>query len=130
MHQASPCVFCVNDDALSRNDLAYARFDRYPVTRGHLLILPLRHAPTYFDTTALEKLALLDLIEDGKRLLDERFAPEGYNIGINVGECAGQTIMHLHIHLIPRYRGDCANPRGGVRGVIPEKQSYPSASSL
>ena len=72
-------------------------------------------------------MALLGLLDEAKRMLDERRAPDGYNIGINVGEVAGQTIMHLHIHLIPRYRGDCANPRGGVRGVIPSRQSYPHA---
>ena len=74
-------------------------------------------------------MALLSLLEEGKSLLEARFNPAGYNIGVNVGVAAGQTIMHLHIHLIPRYNGDCVNPRGGVRGVIPAKQSYPEGEN-
>lgn len=120
----SDCPFCDPVDAVLHNELAYVRFDQYPVNPGHLLILPLRHVTTYFEASAEEKAALFELIEAGKRLLDERFSPDGYNIGINVGEVAGQTVMHLHIHLIPRYRGDVANPRGGVRGVIPARQNY------
>ena len=65
------------------------------------------------------------LVDEGRRLLDDRFKPDRHSIGINIGETAGQTIMHLHVHLIPRHRGDCAGPRGGVRGVIPERQHYP-----
>jgi len=118
------CPFCNIDDAVLRNDLAYARFDKYPVNPGHLLVLPVRHVATWFEASTEEKLALLTLIEEGKRLLDERYTPDGYNIGVNVGEVAGQTVMHLHVHLIPRYRGDVANPRGGVRGVIPARQNY------
>lgn len=120
------CPFCGGDhNAPIGNDFAFACFDKYPVNRGHLLILPRRHVATWFDATADERVALLALLDEGRRLLDERYSPDGYNIGINVGEVAGQTIPHLHIHLIPRYRGDCDNPRGGVRGVIPSRQSYP-----
>ena len=118
------CPFCTDDEAVLRNHLAYARFDKFPVTPGHLLILPRRHVPTWFDAPIEEKLALLDLLEACKRLLDAEHAPAGYNIGINVGEAAGQTVMHLHLHLIPRYHGDVSNPRGGVRGVIPARQNY------
>lgn len=120
------CPFCNCDEAVLRNDLAYARYDKYPVNPGHLLVLPLRHVASWFEATPPERQALLALVEEGKRLLDQRLSPDGYNIGINVGEAAGQTIMHLHIHLIPRHRGDCTNPRGGVRGVIPARQSYPA----
>jgi diadenosine tetraphosphate (Ap4A) HIT family hydrolase len=124
------CPFCDGDlNAQIANGLAFACLDKYPVNQGHLLILPRRHVATWFEATADEKVALLALLDEGKRLLDERFAPDGYNIGINVGEAAGQTVMHLHLHLIPRYRGDCANPRGGVRGVIPSRQSYPQEGS-
>jgi diadenosine tetraphosphate (Ap4A) HIT family hydrolase len=119
------CPFCAFEDAVLRSELAYARFDKYPVTEGHLLILPLRHVATWFEATADERAALLALVDEGKRMLDERHAPDGYNIGINVGVAAGQTVMHLHVHLIPRYRGDVADPRGGVRGVIPQRQHYP-----
>jgi diadenosine tetraphosphate (Ap4A) HIT family hydrolase len=85
----------------------------------------LRHVATWFEATADERAALLALVDEGKRMLDELHAPDGYNIGINVGVAAGQTIMHLHLHLIPRYRGDVADPRGGVRGVIPQRQHSP-----
>ena len=120
----SGCAFCAVKGAILENDLAYARFDRYPVTRGHLLLILRRHVVSYFDCAEEEKRALGELVEAGRRLLNERHSPDGFNVGINVGEAAGQTIMHVHVHLIPRYRGDTPNPRGGVRGVIPERQSY------
>lgn len=118
------CPFCSTEGAALRNEFAYARFDTHPVNPGHLLMVPLRHVSSWFETGPEEKVALLALLDEGKRLLDERHAPDGYNIGINVGAAAGQTVMHLHIHLIPRYEGDVANPRGGVRGVIPSRQNY------
>ncbi|MDD3856722.1 MAG: HIT family protein, partial [Methanoculleus sp.] len=91
---------------------------------GHLLLIPFRHIPTLFDATNEEQAALLALVREAKALLDGRIHPDGYNIGVNVGETAGQTVMHLHVHVIPRYAGDMADPRGGVRGVIPEKRGY------
>ena len=94
------------------------------MTEGHLLIIPNRHLPDYFSLTAEEKTALWVMVDQGKKLLDERFKPCGYNVGINVGAAAGQTVLHCHIHLIPRRAGDSANPRGGVRGVIPGKADY------
>jgi len=120
-----PCPFCAADgDVVLRNSHAYARYDKYPVTPGHLLLIPFRHVASYFDTTDEERAALLQLLHEAKALLDDSHAPTGYNIGINVGEVAGQTIPHVHMHLIPRYQGDVAYPRGGVRGVIPARQSY------
>jgi diadenosine tetraphosphate (Ap4A) HIT family hydrolase len=118
------CPFCIPTEAVLENALAYARYDKFPVNPGHLLILPRRHVDSYFDTTAAERTALFELVDAGKALLDERFHPDGYNIGINIGATAGQTIMHLHVHLIPRHRADVADPRGGVRGVIPARQHY------
>ena len=118
------CPFCNPDGILLENDLAYAHPDRYPVNPGHLLIIPKRHVADYFLTTAAEKTALMSLLDEAKHYLDGKQAPAGYNIGINVGEVAGQTIPHVHLHLIPRYHGDVENPRGGVRGVIPARQSY------
>jgi len=118
------CPFCVAAESVLSNPLALARFDRYPVNPGHLLVHTRRHVATYFEATQAERAALFELIDAGKALHDERFQPAGYNIGINVGAAAGQTIAHLHVHLIPRYPGDVADPRGGVRGVIPEKQKY------
>jgi diadenosine tetraphosphate (Ap4A) HIT family hydrolase len=106
------------------NALAFARYDDNPVSPGHVLILPYRHVADYFDTTQAERHAMLDLIEAAKRLLDREHEPDGYNLGINCGEAAGQSVPHVHYHLIPRYLGDMENPRGGVRGVIPDKQKY------
>lgn len=118
------CPFCVPPDVLLENVLAYVLRDLFPASPGHLLILPRRHVASWFETTPEERQALFELADVARRLIDAEFHPDGYNLGINVGEAAGQTIFHVHLHLIPRYRGDVANPRGGVRGVIPSKQSY------
>jgi len=118
------CPFCHPEDILFENDLAYSILDNSPVNPGHLLIIPKRHVADFFLTTEKEKVALLSLLDEAKSYLDRKHAPAGYNIGINVGEVAGQTIFHVHLHLIPRYQGDMENPRGGVRGVIPDKQHY------
>lgn len=126
MESATPsCPFCTpTGDVLLRNSHAYACFDLNPVAPGHLLLIPFRHVASYFDITDEEGHALLQLLNEAKAWLDDRHAPAGYNIGINIGEVAGQTVPHVHIHLIPRYLGDITNPRGGVRGVIPARQSY------
>jgi diadenosine tetraphosphate (Ap4A) HIT family hydrolase len=118
------CPFCAAEGAVLGNELAYARYDRYPVTPGHLLIIPRRHVADFFDVTDAERAALWDLAGQAHALLQRERNPDGFNIGINVGAAAGQTVFHVHMHLIPRYRGDVGNPRGGVRGVIPAKQSY------
>jgi diadenosine tetraphosphate (Ap4A) HIT family hydrolase len=119
------CPFCSeNLKIVNENELAFAIYDQYPVNKGHLLIITKRHVSSYFETSSEEKRALEALLDECKEMLDESFSPDGYNIGINCGESAGQTIFHLHVHLIPRYRGDMDNPRGGVRGVIPEKRVY------
>jgi diadenosine tetraphosphate (Ap4A) HIT family hydrolase len=121
------CPFCSLPDGekFLASELCFARWDKYPVTEGHLLIIPNRHVADYFAITAEEKTALWTMVDEGKRLLAERFQPDGYNIGINIGTTAGQTVMHCHIHLIPRRSGDSANPRGGVRGVIAGRANYP-----
>jgi len=126
MEPLKQCPFCSTseEDIVLKNDLCYARFDKYPVNKGHLLIIPFRHFENYFDATKEEKIAFIELIEKAKKFLDQKFRPDGYNVGINIGKYAGQTVMHVHIHLIPRYRGDTPDPQGGVRGVIPEKQKY------
>jgi diadenosine tetraphosphate (Ap4A) HIT family hydrolase len=118
------CPFCQPAEVLLENDLAYVIHDRFPASPGHLLILPCRHVADWFETTAQERLAMFDLADAAKTWLDGEFHPDGFNLGVNVGEVAGQTLFHVHLHLIPRYRGDVAAPRGGVRGVIPTKQSY------
>jgi diadenosine tetraphosphate (Ap4A) HIT family hydrolase len=101
--------------------------DGFPVSPGHTLIIPRRHVGSFFDIDATERDALMALLGEAKRRLDREFSPDGYNIGINDGAAAGQTVPHLHIHLIPRYSGDRADPRGGVRWIIPEKADYWSA---
>jgi diadenosine tetraphosphate (Ap4A) HIT family hydrolase len=101
--------------------LCYARWDRFPVSKGHLLIIPFRHTPDYFTLNREEKLALGDLIDECKTIIEENFKPDGYNIGYNIGNAAGQTVMHCHCHVIPRYKGDTDNPRGGVRRVVAGK---------
>lgn len=118
------CPFCRPADVLLENDLAYVIRDTHPASPGHLLILPRRHVPDWFATTAPERAAIMALADAARARLDAEFHPDGYNLGINVGEAAGQTIFHVHLHLIPRYRGDVEKPRGGVRGVIPDKQNY------
>ena len=118
------CIFCRINDTVLENDLALAFYDKYPVNRGHLLIIPKRHVEQYFDLTDQERMSIDQLLFEGKKIIDEQYQPDGYNIGINCGEAAGQTIFHVHIHLIPRFRGDMKDPRGGVRGVIPEKRMY------
>jgi diadenosine tetraphosphate (Ap4A) HIT family hydrolase len=123
-NSAQNCPFCHPEGILFENDLAYSILDRSPVNPGHLLIIPKRHVADFFLCTHVEKDALLSLLDEAKSYLDGKHAPAGYNIGINVGEAAGQTSFHVHLHLIPRYQGDMENPRGGVRGVIPDKQHY------
>lgn len=122
-----PCLFCEflkNKEIAAENDLALAIFDGFPVNPGHVLVIPKRHVANYFELTTEEVLAIRDLLQRMKTEVDAKFHPDGYNIGVNVGADAGQSIFHVHVHLIPRYKGDVKNPRGGVRGVIPAKQSY------
>ncbi len=121
---APACPFCREPRAVLENDLAFVRYDQYPVNPGHCLVLPRRHVAEYFEATAQEKAAIWALVDAMKDRLDAEFHPDGYNVGVNVGVAAGQSVPHIHIHVIPRYRGDMENPQGGVRGVIPEKQKY------
>ena len=121
------CPFCIlesNRDIVIENENAFAIFDKFPVSNGHLLIIPKLHCNSYFDLDIEIQNACWDIVNQGKKLIEKMYSPSGYNIGINIDEAAGQTIPHAHIHLIPRYTGDVSNPRGGVRGVIPFKQDY------
>lgn len=114
------CIFCNyvnNKKFIMENKLAVAIYDNFSVNKGHVLIIPKRHFANFFDSTEEEIAAFYDLIKRVKILLDKDHNPDGYNIGININEAAGQTIFHLHIHLIPRYTGDVNNPRGGVRNL-------------
>ena len=122
---AQECPFCHPAGAVLENGLAVAVFDNSPVTPGHMLLIPRRHIADWFATTPEERRDLFALADEAReRLLLRERAPDGFNLGVNVGEAAGQTVFHVHLHLIPRYKGDVANPRGGVRGVIPARQNY------
>ena len=118
------CPFCGDPEIIIENELAFASWDSYPVNNGHCLITPHRHIAEYFQATAEEKAAIWALVDDMKAIIDKEYQPDGYNLGVNIGEAAGQSVPHIHIHMIPRYWGDVENPRGGVRGVIPHRQKY------
>jgi diadenosine tetraphosphate (Ap4A) HIT family hydrolase len=100
------------------NALAYVRYDNNSLNRGHVLVIPNRHVPNFFDMTAEEQSAVLDLLNQAQRLIQPKHSPDGYNIGVNIGKAGGQTRMHVHVHLIPRYAGDVADPSGGIRCVL------------
>lgn len=120
------CIFCniQHKEIIIESKLSHAIYDKFPVNKGHVLIIPKKHISSYFDLEVEEKNDLWDLVEKTKEILDDKFNPDGYNVGINIGKEAGQTIFHCHIHLIPRYLNDIKHPEGGVRAVIPSKQKY------
>ena len=116
--------FLEKKERLLENEVGFVIYDGFPVSKGHCLIVPHRVYSDYFESTNEEVIGLQKLVLETKKLLDGKFQPDGFNVGINSGETGGQTVPHVHIHLIPRYKGDMENPRGGVRGVIPSKQKY------
>ncbi len=120
------CVFCqiYSGQEIVRNELAKAIYDQFPVSPGHILIIPSRHVPSYFELTLEEENAMRDLLWKCRDLLEYERLPSGYNIGVNVGKAAGQTVFHVHVHLIPRYDGDVDDPTGGVRNTIPGMGQY------
>lgn len=120
------CIFCKLPESrvIHRNELALWIYDAFPVSPGHSLIIPTRHVLSYFEITTDERLAMHTLLDQAKASLARELSPHGFNIGINDGASAGQTISHLHMHLIPRFEGDVADPRGGIRWIIPEKAKY------
>ena len=120
------CLFCSPPDerVFLRSDQVLGLWDAFPVSPGHALLIPRRHVPTWFEATNFEQVALIAALNETKALIEQHHQPDGYNIGINCGAAAGQTVFHLHVHLIPRYTGDVTDPRGGVRHVIPAKGNY------
>lgn len=121
----NPCLFCTDPQGVSlERELVFSARDTYPASPGHTLVIPRRHVANFFELTAEEVTACMALIKEERELLDKEFKPDGYNIGVNVGQAAGQSIFHVHIHIIPRYKGDTENPQGGVRHVIPKKGHY------
>jgi len=126
MTATKPCPFCTltPERVVQRNASGMLVRDGFPVSPGHSLVIPHRHVGSFFEPLDAERTDLLALLDQAKRELDALHQPDGYNIGINDGAAAGQTVPHLHIHLIPRYHGDLPDPRGGVRWVIPDRAVY------
>src|SRR6516225_8630296 len=120
----SPFLAIPASEWLAANRSAFVIADRFPVSRGHALVVPRRVIATWWEATDEERADILALIDEAKRRLDADLQPDGYNVGFNAGAAAGQTVGHLHVHVIPRYRGDVTDPRGGVRHVIPGKGDY------
>ena len=123
----NPCLFCNIKESgyFHKNDLAYASYDSYPVSENHCLIIPKRHVKDYFDLSNEELIACNDLIKIVKNeIINKDPTIKGFNLGTNIGKVSGQSILHCHIHLIPRREGDVENPQGGVRSVIPNMQHY------
>ena len=125
MSKAS-CPFCAlpAERILLLADEALVIRDAFPVSPGHTLVVPRRHIGSFFDLSDAERTCMVELLAQAKAQLDLSFPPDGFNIGIHDGAAAGQTVQHLHLHLIPRYRGDVPDPRGGVRWVMPGKAKY------
>ena len=120
------CIFCTLRDEriIGECDYTLTFIDSYPASPGHTLVVPKRHFSTYFEATEEELLAIGKAVQNAKKILDKEFSPDGYNIGINNGQASGQSVMHLHVHLIPRYVGDVDDPKGGVRWVLKNKANY------
>ncbi|TDT46069.1 HIT family protein [Fonticella tunisiensis] len=123
------CLFCniyknEKDKIIAENELAFAIYDAFPVNEGHVLVIPKRHFDSFFDAAQEEISAIYDLLHKCKVIIDNEYKPTGYNVGVNIGYDGGQTIFHLHVHLIPRYKGDVENPKGGVRRLKPQLVHY------
>ena len=125
MNENKPCPFCnVEREIILETEMSFAIYDGFPVNEGHALIIPKKHTANYFDLSLEEQKDCIELLNRVKGIVQEKYNPAGFNVGININEAAGQTVPHVHIHLIPRYEGDVEEPRGGVRGVILSKKSY------
>ena len=121
MTSTGDCELCAPNEVLAENSLAYARYDNNSLSRGHALVIPKRHVASFFDMTNDEQSAVLSLLNQVQHIVHEQHAPDGYNIGANIGKAGGQTRMHVHVHLIPRYKGDVPSPQGGIRCVLAGK---------
>lgn len=126
MRALEHCPFCNPDPdkVFLETELVLGLWDRYPVSPGHALLIPRQHVAGWFQADPATQLALISALPMAREVIEKEHGPDGFNIGINSGEAAGQTIFHLHVHLIPRYKGDQDDPRGGVRHVMPEKARY------
>ena len=127
LNLSSDCPFCNPDkdrEIILESASVFAIYDKFPVSNGHVLIIPKKHVSNYFELSFKEQSACWFVLNAVQKIIQEKFNPDGFNVGININETAGQTVPHVHIHLIPRYNGDVEIPRGGVRGVIPSKKEY------
>jgi len=120
--ETSSCEMCAREQLVAENALAYARYDSNSLCRGHVLVIPKRHVASYFDLSPDEHGAINALLCQAQARIQAEHAPDGYNIGVNVGKAGGQARMHVHVHLIPRYAGDAPDPRGGIRCVLAGKR--------
>jgi diadenosine tetraphosphate (Ap4A) HIT family hydrolase len=120
---ADTCELCTPDMVLIEHELAYVRYDNNGLSKGHVLAVPRRHVADFFDMTAAEKAAILSLLDRAKAHIAREHSPDGYNIGVNIGRAGGQSRMHVHVHLIPRYAGDVPNPSGGIRCVLAKREA-------
>lgn len=117
-NEATQCELCSRDEWILENALAYVRHDNNSLSRGHVLVIPKRHVESFFDMTVDEQSAVLALLRGMQKSIHKQHSPDGYNIGVNVGKAGGQSRMHVHVHLIPRYEGDVPDPKGGIRCVL------------
>ena len=124
MTKDCPCCTLPHDRIIDSNEMGFVIRDGFPISPGHTLIIPKRHVGSFFEIFLEERDALLDLLDQAKKVIAKELSPDSFNIGINDGPAAGQTVPHLHIHLIPRFKGDQEDPRGGVRWIIPKKAKY------
>jgi len=121
------CPFCTIDrEVLFESEWCFAIYDKYPVNPGHVLVISRRHVADYFELSGEEVAGLWEMVAEVREFLSAEYSPDGFNVGFNVGAAAGQTIDHVHLHVIPRSEGDMEDPTGGVRHVIPEKSWYPA----
>ncbi|MBV9557869.1 MAG: HIT family protein [Pseudolabrys sp.] len=120
---ANDCELCRPAQVLFETEDAYVRFDNNSLSKGHVLVIPRRHVASFFDMTTAEKTSVIALLDRAKAHVEKEHKPDGYNIGVNVGRAAGQNRMHVHVHLIPRYTGDVADPSGGIRCVLAKRSA-------
>ena len=120
------CIFCfLSSSRIEAETNSFQLvYDNYPISKGHMLVISKRHIESFFELTKNEYIELHEIINHAKKILDSNFKPDSYNVGINDGKAAGQTIPHLHIHIIPRYIGDVSDPRGGIRWTLPNRANY------
>jgi diadenosine tetraphosphate (Ap4A) HIT family hydrolase len=123
MENRDVCELCVPESVLAESELAYVRLERNSLSRGHVVVVPRRHVADFFEMTSPEQMAVVELLNSARALIQSQYSPDGYNIGVNIGRAAGQSRMHVHVHLIPRHAGDVPNPAGGIRCVLAGKRA-------